>query len=138
MQVRLKCFKEWWKPFPSTSHLGLDYSVKGRTLYVGEVGGNDFYIIRRPVHVKNEEEEVGKGTSMTKGRATRLIEDIVRCLESSSLMHLGYSRWNYTEAGGQDLSAPDFSRLQDVIMGEWIERMTMDETDAFWGRHRPM
>jgi hypothetical protein len=135
--IYLKCFKNWYREFPVSHNLRLDFDLNGRTLYLAAVGGNHWYIVMKPLRDRDVEPNPLPGTTMSKARAGRLNQFILGRLMQTSLMHLGFDRYDYVGRSSTELTMRDFGELQNQIMRHWDTYMRIDDIDEYWHRHVP-
>jgi hypothetical protein len=135
--IYLKCFKHWYREFPVSHNLRLDFDFNGRTLYLATVGGKHWYIVMKPMRNRDIEPNPGPGTAMSKARAAHLNKFILGRLMQNSLLHLGFSLYNYVGRCSNELTMRDFGELQDQIMSNWETHMITDDVDEYWLRHVP-
>jgi hypothetical protein len=138
--IKLVCFKDWFRGFPVSTSLRLDFDVRGRTFHLAVVGGMHWYVVMKPTAqrkggIKGHSE---KTTAMEMSRSGRLCKFVLQRMMGYRLMHVGYNERNYKEGRNRDLTSIDFRALQEEMMGKWEEGMVGDEnTDEFWMTHKP-
>jgi hypothetical protein len=138
-EIKLVCFKDWFRSFPVSGNLRLDFDLRGRTLHLATVGGMHWYIVMKPNGGWHRGRSIkgGTGTAMDVTRSGKLSNFILRVLMGSTLMHLGYNQSNYKGRWNRDLSSFDFRKLQEELMRGWNRHMVDDEEDEFWHGHEP-
>ena len=131
--------KFWEMPFTNLKSHVIPFNLEGRTFYLAQDGNLHWFIVLQPFE-DDEYYSVKRNSSHTalnKVRGLKLLDFIVNCLETGSLMHLGYETRTYRNHSIKKLTAHDFYELQRIVIERWNNWMKNDLIDNFWNVHEP-
>ena len=134
-QMTLTCFNGWYRTFPVSWAVPTP-DLEGRTLFLASEAGKQWFIVMKPIVDRGAVVESGKGTSMSRARAGRLLQCILKVL-MTELPHLGFNEINYKERLQNGVTSVDMGRLQRCLMEVWDEEIVEDGVDEFWNSHEP-
>src|SRR5579871_995126 len=103
--IKLVCFKDWFRCFPVSGNLRLDFDVSGRTFHLAVIGGMHWYIVMKPKAGRRGGKVMNggkKGMCMGRNRSGKLCNFVLRVLMGPRLMHLGYNERNYNGRWNRD------------------------------------